>query len=162
MLSNGWHGVVFAIATDGAGTTMLGLIALLVASAMPQPEQLYGTWTTSAYPTTLSGKRMGCAIEFDVLIRDFTYRQGEPTLVSGNMTFANYPDAQPALTLKVLLQDFTSGGDPASVAGQPPASISVVGVNDESNAPALIKNMEGEDARGATSGVQPEWFPRDL
>lgn len=129
------------------GKMVLALIlapAALALLPVRASAQIAGTIETKSYPSTQDGRRIGCVIEFRAAVQDFAYRSGAAVIVSGSMGFMNYPGKQPAVTLKVVLNDVSANGETVSKDTAPPASISLVDVDGDSNAPAQLTSALGE------------------
>lgn len=131
----------------------------LLSWSLPATAQIAGTIETKSYPSTQGGKRIGCMIEFRTIVQDFTYRQGEPVVVSGSMGFMNYPGKQPAVTLKVVLDDMSPDGKMVDKTTVPPISISLVGADGESNAASQFMSERGDRPNSRIAAFSLDGFP---
>lgn len=143
---------------NGRHIRRLGAITLLSWS-LPAAAQMAGTVETKSYPSTQGGKRVGCMIEFRTVVQDFAYRQGAPVVVNGSMGFMNYPGKQPAVTLKVVLDDLSADGQTVTDDAAPPINISLVGADGESNAASQIMSERGERANSRIAAFSLNGFP---
>lgn len=126
---------------------------------MPAAAQMAGTIETKSYPSTQGGKRIGCMIEFRTVVPDFIYRQGDPVVVSGSMGFMNYPGKQPAVTLKVVLDDLSADGKVVNETTAPPIDISLVGADGESNAVSQFMSERGDRPNSRIAAFSLDGFP---
>lgn len=97
-------------------------------------------------------------IEFQIVAQDYVYRQGAPVIVSGSMGFMQYPGKQPAVTLKVVLNDVSKDGVAITNEFMPPASISLVGLDDESTAADQIMSAPSELPNSRIAAFSIEHF----
>ena len=89
-------------------------------------DNLLGTMSVQAEPSFTAGEFVGCLMVFDVLAKDFIYKQGGYIKVGGSFGFRSVKGTL-GVTLKVVLHDL----DPQTMNGipSPPASAYFVSGN---------------------------------
>jgi hypothetical protein len=82
------------------------------AQQVPVPEKMLGTTYVVSEPTYGSGVLLGCGLSYKALIRDWKYRQGEPSVVFGSFGAmkANQGSALGGF-LKLVVQDLSVRGN---------------------------------------------------
>ncbi|MPZ36371.1 MAG: hypothetical protein GEV13_36400 [Rhodospirillales bacterium] len=82
-----------------------------LAQQIPIPERMVGTTNIVSEPTLSGGKLLGCGLTYRAVIRDWRYRQGDPSIVFGSFGLAK-ARADTALGgfLKVVVQDLSMDG----------------------------------------------------
>ena len=134
-------GIVLALLSSDRTATAKEPIDQLLANRL-------GTISTFAEPVFANGLLTGCSVNFNTLVRDFTYEAGTFAKVEGSFNLMTAKDSLGVL-LKIVVHDF----DPKTydlVPGKPVAALFVSG--NATSLPFLIRSLE-TDTPGAVVAV---------
>jgi hypothetical protein len=108
-----------------------------------------GTISSSAEPIFKGGRLTGCSVNFETLVKDFTYKAGDYSRVGGSFNFVTSKNKL-GILLKVVVNDF----DPPTYKPVPNPPVSAFFVfGNATSLPYLTNGSLGTDTPGAIVAV---------
>jgi hypothetical protein len=132
-----------------------------VATASPRSEidliidKLVGTLRVYAQPYMIEGKLSGCQYVFETIIRDWSYREGQPLKVTGSVAIMGLGGSI-GTTLKVVVNEVRSADDfRLTLVPSPPSRAYLIDREMKTNVSSLIDARQSDTPGSLFSVFSP-------